>query len=1000
MCATGTRSPTSIRHSISASRSTTATCCASSATCSRCRAGPPRDAARPGRETSMTRGTGDRYRLAAIAIAVALGVCLVVAGALIGVQRSWLDERANATARAERVVAGLSTTLDRGVAALDRALKDVAAVVGPVLEGGHGTEWPAIQASLRLAARANPDIVRIGVADGSGILRAVSAEDGHPTGIAVDGEEFYAVHRDGRAAGLWISRPFRSRANGDSIIALSRAVRTGDGQLLGVITAVVPANRFLAEWMPGDRETTRFALVRLDGAILHGESDIPRAADVVADFLGLLGPRREGGGGSHQVELAAAGPGLFVWRLVPGAPIAVVATASEDDLWRDWLGSRRGEFAGGAVIVLLSACLGVALFLAVRRALDAETQLRRNTERRYRDAIEQMPDGILLTDRDDRVVAWNRRYVEIQPYSASVLRVGLPMRDLVAHVFACLAAKGAIGLSVDARLASRARQEGIEFTTVGGRLIDGTDHRLADGGMITVLRDVTEERRLLDQLTFSETRFRDFASTASDWFWETDVEQRYTYISHGVRAIGLHPDQLIGKPRGTFGSLLGEVAPREAERVQSVFAARAAFRDVSYTIRRFDGGELVIELAAKPLFDPEGNFLGFRGGARDVTLVRQFERQLADSERRARDYAEEGSDWMWETGPDGRFTFMSDGVRRFGLDPAAFIGASRDQLPYRVPPDAPGLLAVKAAVAGRRAFRDEVFPGELVDGRVLQISLTGWPRFGDDGAFLGFRGVGRDVAAQMRQQDELTRALVAEREMNQQQRRFIAVASHEFRTPLAVIDSAAQRIRARVERYADGETAKRLDRIRASVARMTDIIESTLSTARLDEGRIALQPRHFDLAALIREVCERQRSVSADFAIHCDLPAAAAIEGDPRLLDQVFTNLLSNAVKYSGRSRRIEIAVKVNAEQVTTTIRDFGLGISPEDRPQLFQRFYRAATAQGIAGTGIGLYLVKELVRLHGGTIEVTSELGRGSVFTITLPLRQGGADGAMGQAA
>lgn len=934
------------------------------------------------------RELASRERLVVVAAAIALGVCLVVTGAMIGVQRSWVDARANEAARASQQVAALASTLDRGLSAVSRALNDSAVGAIRALDGPGAPDWAEVERMLRLTARANPDILRIGISDAGGIVRGTSSPESHPAGVAIGGQEFFAVHRDGRSPGVWVSRPLMAPSIGDPIIAVSRAVRAEDGRFLGVVTAAVPSTRFFADWMAPAGGAARIGLLRLDGALLHGDPDLPRAGVDVADVQALLGPQREAGAAIRAMRPARGDHGIFVWQLVPETPLVVVATVAADEVWRAWLEARRGEYAGGLIVVLLSVGLGVALFRAVRRAIDAEARLRLSTERRFRDAIEQMVDGVLIADAEDRIVAWNRRYVEMQPYAASVLRVGLPIRDLIAHVFACLGAVGEQTLSIDARIANRARCEGFEFATLSGRLVEARDQRLKDGGIITIFRDVTEERRLLDQLTRSEARFRDFASTTSDWLWETDAEDRFTYVSHGVRAIGLQPQDLIGKPRHAFAGLLGDSPHQVRARVDAAYSAREPFKGLGGVIRRPDGSELHIEIDGRPLFDAEGRFAGYRGGARDVTKMREAERRLAESERRARDYAEEGSDWMWETGPDGRFTFISEGVRRFGLTPDQFVGRTRVELPYKVPSDSPGLIEVMRAVAAREPFREKVFPGLLADGRTIQISLTGWPRYDAEGAFLGFRGVGRDVADRIRQQEELTRALVAEREMNQQQRRFIAIASHEFRTPLAVIDGAAQRILARVEALGDADIIKRLDRIRAAVKRMTDIIESTLSTARLDEGHIALQVEPIDLTALLHEVCERQRSVSDEFTIYCDVPPRLAIDGDPRLLDQVFTNLLSNAIKYSGRQRRVEIVATATLDSATVTVRDFGLGIAPEDRARLFQRFYRAATAQGIAGTGIGLYLVRELVRLHGGTIDVASEVGRGSTFTVTLRRR------------
>jgi signal transduction histidine kinase len=257
----------------------------------------------------------------------------------------------------------------------------------------------------------------------------------------------------------------------------------------------------------------------------------------------------------------------------------------------------------------------------------------------------------------------------------------------------------------------------------------------------------------------------------------------------------------------------------------------------------------------------------------------------------------------------------------------------------------------------------------------------------------GVVSVFHDVTQSRRHERELERSLAAQRELNKLQRRFVAVASHEFRTPLTVIDGAAQRVQARLDPAADDEVTKRLARIRRSVSQMTQIIDRTLSAARLDDGRIIVQREALDLVEVIDDAVDRQRLVSAGFEITIDAPVEPVkMEADPKLLDQILGNLLSNAIKYSGNARRVEVSVRSGADQVRFSVRDFGLGIPADDLPQLFNRFFRARTAMGIAGTGIGLNLVRELVTILGGSIDVASELGAGSTFTVTLP-RWGATD-------
>ncbi|MBL8698238.1 MAG: PAS-domain containing protein [Alphaproteobacteria bacterium] len=236
---------------------------------------------------------------------------------------------------------------------------------------------------------------------------------------------------------------------------------------------------------------------------------------------------------------------------------------------------------------------------------------------------------------------------------------------------------------------------------------------------------------------------------------------------------------------------------------------------------------------------------------------------------------------------------------------------------------------------------------------------------------------------------DLRRALTAEREMNEQQRRFVAMASHEFRTPLAIIDGAAQRLQAMAGVVAV-DAAKRIARIRAAVSRMTEIIDRTLATARLDQGRIEAKRQRCDVLALAQEVVRRQQTITPDYAIAVSGGAApAVIDADMMLLDHILTNLVSNAVKYSRPEAAIDLRIDPGPDDVVIEITDRGIGIPEDELGQVFSRFFRSRLVSGIAGTGIGLYLVREFVAMHGGTIAVRSEVDRGTTFTVRLPRRE-----------
>lgn len=235
---------------------------------------------------------------------------------------------------------------------------------------------------------------------------------------------------------------------------------------------------------------------------------------------------------------------------------------------------------------------------------------------------------------------------------------------------------------------------------------------------------------------------------------------------------------------------------------------------------------------------------------------------------------------------------------------------------------------------------------------------------------------------------ELELALKTQIEFNELQREFISMASHEFRTPLTVIDGNAQRILRTKDRISMDDVVERASTIRGATTHMIGLIDSTLSAEQLEAGKIKLNLKAVDLTDLLKGVQDRQQEISPSHRITSDIQGLPEeIRGDPRLLEQVFANLLSNAVKFSPHQPRVEVTGRRDGEDVVLAVRDHGVGVPANEVPRLFQRYFRASTTTGISGTGIGLHVVKKLLEMHGGSIAVESVEGEGTTFTARLPI-------------
>jgi len=234
----------------------------------------------------------------------------------------------------------------------------------------------------------------------------------------------------------------------------------------------------------------------------------------------------------------------------------------------------------------------------------------------------------------------------------------------------------------------------------------------------------------------------------------------------------------------------------------------------------------------------------------------------------------------------------------------------------------------------------------------------------------------------------LEQTLENERRLTAQQRNFVTMTSHEFRTPLTVIDAQAQRLIKLKDRINPEDLLERARRIRSAVLRLTGIMDSLLGASRLFDGQAAYHPSEFNPAGLLHEVCQLHRDTTRGVDIREEFGELPAIStGDSKLLFAMFSNLLSNAIKYSATGSPVYVIARAERRDGwVISVRDCGIGIVERDRAHLFERYFRGTNVASVAGSGVGLHLVALVLSLHGGSIEVESRVGVGSIFTVRLP--------------
>jgi PAS domain S-box-containing protein len=244
-----------------------------------------------------------------------------------------------------------------------------------------------------------------------------------------------------------------------------------------------------------------------------------------------------------------------------------------------------------------------------------------------------------------------------------------------------------------------------------------------------------------------------------------------------------------------------------------------------------------------------------------------------------------------------------------------------------------------------------------------------------------------DVTERRQIEQDMRAALARERELSELKSRFVAVASHEFRTPLAAILSSVELLDDYGSRLPDAERKEIVGLVKNAVSRMNRMVEQVLLTSRLEAGKFSFEPYPRNIPELLVQVAsemDQAHPQASRIAMQWEGVGQSRLV-DPKLLGHILVNLLGNALKYSPPDSAVTCIATAEGEKLRLSVSDRGIGVPAADLPRLFESFHRGTNVGNIQGTGIGLHIVKECVELHGGSIAVESTAGQGATFHVQL---------------
>lgn len=267
----------------------------------------------------------------------------------------------------------------------------------------------------------------------------------------------------------------------------------------------------------------------------------------------------------------------------------------------------------------------------------------------------------------------------------------------------------------------------------------------------------------------------------------------------------------------------------------------------------------------------------------------------------------------------------------------------------------------------------------------MPLSLTVSPVINESGRIIGASKIARDISAEQASQQETARLYEHLKVLNTKKDDFIALASHELKTPLTSM-SAYLQILARLEKDAKNKTF--VDKLQHQLKKLSTLVDDLLDVSKIEAGKIHFSREDFDLKAVIEEAIDMIVHSNPGHSITFEsINSKCIITGDPHRIEQVVINLLTNAIRYSPDSNSLKIYLIEEGNEIKVGVEDYGIGIAQEKLENIFSRYYRVDSGNGkVSGLGIGLYICHEIVSRHNGEIWAESTLGEGSTFWSTLP--------------
>ena len=609
--------------------------------------------------------------------------------------------------------------------------------------------------------------------------------------------------------------------------------------------------------------------------------------------------------------------------------------------------------------------------------------------------------GLVMTDTRQRCTYINPAAERILGYTFAEIRaLDRSLHDLVHHTRPDGTPYPRADCPIDRALPTRMREKGEDvfvrrdgtFYPVAFTASPLLENGVATGTIVEV-EDVSERKRgererdrLLRELRTNDARLQLVIEHSPQGVAMFDREMRYLFASRRWRKdYRLGDQELTGK---RHYEVFPDV-PEEWKEIHRRSLAGQTERSDGEAFRRRDGSIQWVRWECRPWHEVGGVIGGIIIFAEEITAQKNAELALRESERQFRALVDNLPELAWSAQPDGHIDFYN---RRW----YEYTGTTLEQMAgwgwqsVHDPDLLPGVVErwSRSIVSGE-PFEME-FPLRRADGVFRWFLTRVRPLTDSQGRIVRWVGTNTDVDDVKRARTEREELVAELRNALEIREEFLSIAAHELRTPLTALQlqlQGAMRLLADSDRTSE-VLAPRLHIATNQTRRLANLVNELLDVSLMSGGRLPMHLERVDLVALIGDTLERHAQLSKSAGCTIRLHAEGEVAGrwDRLRLEQLVMNLLSNAIKY-GAGKPIGIRVERRGREAQFSVTDHGIGIKPEDMGRIFGRFERAVSSRNYGGLGLGLYISRQIAESHGGQIEVVSKPGRGSTFTVKLPL-------------